>query len=63
MKPSLKERMTIAERKFDDLTKQKREIEEELLRLQGEYRIMDDISKQQAQDPATIVVKPKKGKK
>lgn len=70
---SLEERRSIAEQKFDELTVVKRETEEELLRLQGEYRMLEKLMVERdtkalednntVLDAATIVAKPAKIKK
>lgn len=62
---SLSQKRAAAETKFNELAEQKKQIEEELLKLQGEYRSLSSIiSELPAEDGAqneanTIVVEPK----
>lgn len=64
MEDELTNRRVIAESTFADLTKQKqqkeaelREIDTELVRLQGEYRLIDDLLNKKA-EPSVVSPEP-----
>lgn len=52
-KAELENKKAIAEQKFNELQKQERDIQDELLRLQGDYRAYNDLI-------AELETKPKK---
>jgi hypothetical protein len=60
---SLKQKRSVAEAKFNELVEQKKQIDEELLKLQGEYRSLTSLieeSEPKPEEANTIVVEPKK---
>lgn len=55
---------TATETRFNELINQRKQIEEELLKLQGEYRAYSDlINSSKPEEANTIVAEPKRSKK
>lgn len=44
---TVQERITESETRFNDLTKQRNDISTELIKLQGEWRVLQDLLKEQ----------------
>ena len=63
---SLTQKRSAVETRFNELVEQKKQIEEELLKLQGEYRALSNLIEgvePQPEEANTIVAEPKKEKK
>lgn len=62
-KEILTQKRSATEAKFNELIEQKKQIEEELLKLQGEYRVYSNlIEGVEPEEANTIVVEPKRRK-
>lgn len=58
-KESLEQRKTAIQSRFDELSKQKTDIDDEMKRLQGEFRLVEDLLK----EPTPQAPKPKRIRK
>lgn len=60
---TLTQKRSATEARFNELVEQKKQVEEELLKLQGEYRSLTSLIEEygpQPEEANTIVVEPKK---
>ena len=67
-KDTLTQKRSAVETRFNELVEQKKQIEEELLKLQGEYRALSNLIEgvepvAEPEEANTIVIEPKKEKK